>query len=102
ARHVKLRAARLVLLAALALLLAPWNAEAQTTEKSNTDAYKKIWKFADWYKNDQNPVVQSVQFTGRFQLDYATVNADQADHSEWNIRRMRVGAKSKLFKTLTL
>ena len=99
---MKLRAARLVLLAALALLLAPWNAEAQTTEKSNTDAYKKIWKFADWYKNDQNPVVQSVQFTGRFQLDYATVNADQADHSEWNIRRMRVGAKSKLFKTLTL
>jgi phosphate-selective porin OprO and OprP len=101
---LKLNAARLVLLTALTLLLAtPRNAEAQTaSQKSSDDVYKKIWKFSEWYKNDQNPAVQSVQFTGRFQLDYAALDADQGNHSEWNIRRLRLGAKSKLFRTLTL
>ena len=91
------------LAAALAVLLAPWNAHAQTpAQTSNKDIYERIWKFADWYKNDQNPVLQSLHFTGRFQLDYATVRAEQGDSSEWNIRRFRVGAKAKLFRTLTL
>jgi phosphate-selective porin OprO/OprP len=101
---VKLNSARLFLPTLLTLLLAPWNAEAQATSQApkKDDVYKKIWKFADWYKNDQNSVVQSVLFTGRFQYEYAAVNADQGDHSGWNVRRMRVGAKSKLFRTLTL
>jgi phosphate-selective porin OprO and OprP len=101
---VKLNSARLVLPTLLTLLLAPWHAEAQATSQASKkdEVYKKIWKFADWYKNDQNPIVQSVVFTGRFQYEYAAINADQGDHSGWNVRRMRVGAKSKLFRTLTL
>jgi phosphate-selective porin OprO/OprP len=101
---VKLNSARLVLPTLLTLLLAPWHAEAQATSQASKkdEVYKKIWKFADWYKNDQNPIVQSVVFTGRFQYEYAATNADQGDHSGWNVRRMRVGAKSKLFRTLTL
>jgi phosphate-selective porin OprO and OprP len=64
--------------------------------------YDKIWKYGEWYKNDSNPVVQSVVASGRFQYEYANVDADQRSHHEWNIRRLRLGAKSKLFGALTL
>ena len=45
------------------------------------------------YKNDKNPVVQQVLFTGRFQHDFASVQADQGDHDESNIRRVRFGPR---------
>jgi phosphate-selective porin OprO and OprP len=60
--------------------------------------FDEIWKFADWYENDQNSVVQNVHFSGRFQYEFAAVNADQGDHHEWNVRRMRVGVKSEIFR----
>ncbi len=47
-------------------------------------------------------MIQRLRFSGRFQLDYATVDADQGDLSEWNIRRMRLGMRANLFRTLTL
>lgn len=101
---MKLSSERLILPALLMFLLAPFRAEAQSSTQTpgRDDVYKKVWKFSEWYKNDQNRTVQSVLFTGRFQYEYAAINADQGDHSEWNVRRMRVGAKSKLFHTLTL
>lgn len=70
--------------------------------KPERSLYDRIWSHADLYKNDENPIVQRVQFTGRFQLDYALVDAGQGDHDEWNIRRFRVGAKNKLFQDFTL
>jgi phosphate-selective porin len=101
---VKFNHARFPLTVVLALFLSPFTSRAQTPGPAtkNDDIYKKIWKFPEWYKNDQNSVVQSVFLTGRFQYEYATVHSDQGNHSEWNIRRLRLGAKSKFFRTLTL
>lgn len=73
---------------------------ADTEQQPST--FDDIWKFADWYENDDNSVLQSLQFSGRFQLDYALVDADQGHHTEWNIRRFRLGAKAKLFRQFTL
>lgn len=64
--------------------------------------YDDIWRYANWYKNDDNPVLQSFDFTGRFQVDYNLIDADQGDNDEWNVRRLRVGGKAKAFKNLTL
>jgi phosphate-selective porin OprO and OprP len=64
--------------------------------------YDRIWKFANWYHNDSNPVVQRVLFTGRYQHEYVTVDADQGDLSEWNVRRMRLGPRVTLFRKFTL
>jgi len=64
--------------------------------------YDRIWKFAEWYNNEENPVLQNVFFSGRFQYEYATLDADEGNNSEWNVRRLRLGAKSKLFHALTL
>ena len=104
---MKLNSASVVLAALLALwpgTLSSFGAEPQTSSQgaNSEDTYKKVWKFAEWYKNDQNPIVQSLLFSGRFQYEYASVEADEGKHHEWNIRRLRLGAKSKLFRTITL
>ena len=77
------------------MLTAPERATAQST-------YDDIWKFAEWYHNDQNETVQSVLFSGRFQYEFAAVDADQGTHHEWNVRRMRLGVKSELFHQFTM
>jgi len=65
--------------------------------------YDRIWRrFTEWYVDDSNPVVQKVLFTGRFQHEFAAINADEGDHDEWNIRRVRLGPRITLFRTFTL
>ena len=53
-------------------------------------------------KDDSNPVVQQVLFSGRYQHDFAAIDADQGDLEEWNVRRMRLGPRITLFRSLTL
>ena len=101
-----------VLLCALALMAPMSPLPATATEAAHSEqaagteeqpsTFDNIWKFADWYENDDNSVLQSLQFSGRFQLDYALVDADQGHHTEWNLRRLRLGAKAKLFRQFTL
>ena len=67
------------------------SARAQTKEPSS---YDKVWRtFTNIYRNDDNPAVQQVLFTGRFQHDFATLNSDQGDHDESNVRRLRLGPR---------
>ncbi len=79
----------------LLVLTAPEQATAQST-------YDDIWKFAEWYRNGQNETVQSVLFSGRFQYEFAAVDADQGTHEEWNVRRTRLGVRSELFHQFTV
>ena len=69
---------------------------------AEASVYDRLWRFAEWYRNDDNRVVQRVQFSGRFQQDYARVDADQGEHDEWNVRRLRLGARATLFRQFTL
>lgn len=65
--------------------------------------YDKIWqRFTTWYDDTSNPVVQRVLFTGRFQHEFAALDADQGDFDGWNTRRFRLGPRVTLFKTFTL
>jgi phosphate-selective porin OprO/OprP len=62
--------------------------------KPQPSKYDKIWgKFTNLYTDEKNPVVQRVLFTGRFQHDFAMVRADQGDHDESNVRRLRLGPR---------
>jgi phosphate-selective porin OprO/OprP len=63
--------------------------------------FDRVWKFADWYSDEDNQVVQRVLFSGRYQHEFATLRADQGDHSEWNVRRMRLGPRITLFRKMT-
>lgn len=73
-----------------------------TSSPPEPSIFDRVWSAADLYKNDDNPVVQRFQITGRLQLDYAIVNADQDDHEEFNVRRFRLGFKSKLARDFAL
>jgi phosphate-selective porin OprO/OprP len=79
----------------LLVLIAAEQVAAQST-------YDDIWGLAEWYRNDQNDAVQSVLFSGRFQYEFAAVDADQGTHHEWNVRRVRLGVKSVLFRQFTV
>ncbi|MBM3819693.1 MAG: hypothetical protein FJW14_11875 [Acidimicrobiia bacterium] len=88
--------------AALVLLLLPGDASAQSSDNPPS-AYDKIWQhLTTWYDDKTNPVVQRVLFTGRFQHEFNTIDADQGDHDEWNTRRFRVGPRITLFRNYTL
>jgi phosphate-selective porin OprO/OprP len=64
--------------------------------------FDRLWRFNRWYENASNPVVQRVLFSGRYQHDYAVVEADEGNTTEWNVRRMRLGGRATLFRTFTL
>lgn len=80
----------------------PAPAKVEAVAKVEPSIYDKIWRYADWYHNEDNPVIQRFQFTGRFQLDYAFVDAEQGADHEWDIRRFRLGGKAKVFHDFTL
>jgi phosphate-selective porin OprO/OprP len=85
-----------------AIILTSASAAAVPALEPEPSSYDKIWRYAEWYESDDNPVIQRFSFTGRFQLDYALVDADQGHHDEWNIRRFRLGGDAKLFRGFTL
>jgi phosphate-selective porin OprO/OprP len=64
--------------------------------------YDKIWRFAEWYEDDSNRVVQRVLFTGRYQHDFVLVDATQGDADESNVRRLRLGPRITLFRQFTI
>jgi phosphate-selective porin OprO and OprP len=75
--------------------------QSNTTE-TPLSVYDRIWKITEWYNDADNPVIQRLRFSGRYQQDYATVAADQGDASEWNVRRLRLGLRATLFKAVTV
>ena len=88
-----------VALIALTFLPATASAQDQKPAPKPPSTYDKIWgKFTNWYDDKSNPVVQRVVFTGRFQHDFAILEADQGDHKESNIRRVRFGPRITLFR----
>ena len=89
-----------IVLLATFLTAAPAQAQAAKEEPS---IYDRIWTdFTEWYKNDDNPAIQQVLFTGRFHQDFATVSADEGDHDESNVRRLRFGPRVTFLRKFLL
>ena len=83
----------------IALAMLPSAAAAQSTEQQPPSTYDKIWgAFTNWYDDKENPVVQRIVFSGRLQHDLTIVDADQGEHQESNIRRLRFGPRITLFR----
>lgn len=91
--------ARLLVLVVVAATPALAQSSSQAADKKQPSIYDKIWgRFTNWYDDKENPVVQRVVFTGRYHHDFAVVEADQGDMTEWNVRRMRLGPRITLFR----
>jgi phosphate-selective porin OprO/OprP len=69
----------------------------------------ETWALATLYKDDANPVIQKLSFTGRLQYDYSIVDGDgnlgmgeeDIDYTGVDLRRLRAGFKATLFKDFT-
>jgi phosphate-selective porin OprO/OprP len=85
------------------MLTLPVAASAQTAAAAKEpSAYDRIWgSFTNVYADDTNPVVQRVLLSGRFHYDFATIDSDQGDHDERNLRRLRIGPRITLFRKYT-
>jgi phosphate-selective porin OprO/OprP len=86
----------------IALSLAGMVLPGAISAQADGPSFDDVWGLATWYDNAENPVIQKVVFTGRFQQDYARVSDDGNTHSEWNTRRMRLGFKTTWFQNVTL
>jgi phosphate-selective porin OprO/OprP len=78
--------------------LAAPEARAQLDEPD----YDRLWEFAKLHSGDDDALVQSVALSGRFQFDYAYVDADGESLSDLDLRRMRFGFKTLFRGNLTL
>jgi phosphate-selective porin OprO and OprP len=85
--------------AAAVIVFSVVSASAQTADKKPPSTYDKIWSnVTDWYDDKENPVVQRVIFTGRFQHDLAIVDTEDTNYKESNIRRVRFGPRITFFR----
>ena len=66
---------------------------ASLAAQADASTYDNIWRLADWYASQENPVIQDLHFSGRFQYEYARVDDGDVTYDEWNVRRMRLGVK---------
>jgi phosphate-selective porin OprO/OprP len=91
------------LLITLLVTVAPAWAQSSQPEKKAPSTYDKVWNaVTNWYDETENPVVQRVLFTGRYHHDWALVDADQGDHKENNVRRLRFGPRITFFRDFLL
>jgi phosphate-selective porin OprO/OprP len=94
--------AAFVLVTCLAAAAQAQTAQPPNGQKPEPSTYDQVWTaFTQLYKDDGNPVVQQVLFSGRYQYEFAAIDADQGDHDEWNVRRMRLGPRITFFRTLS-
>jgi phosphate-selective porin OprO and OprP len=92
----------LLLLCALSLPAAAQTPASPAKPAPEPSTYDKIWReFTEWYSDDSNPVVQRVLLSGRLHYEFANLDADQGDHDEWNVRRLRIGPRITLFRKVT-
>lgn len=81
-------------------MLAEVTPASQPHSSAAASSYDRIWQYTELHRDDEHPVIQSFEFTGRLQLDYAVV--DRQDFDDLNVRRLRLGGKAKLFHYFTL
>jgi phosphate-selective porin OprO and OprP len=92
------------LLSIVLMLTFPTVAAAQAPAGAKAPSrYDTIWgNFTELYADDTNNVIQRVALSGRFHYDFADIDSEQGNHSEWNVRRLRIGPRITLFRKVTV
>ncbi len=82
---------RVIALPLFFLLLTATPAQAQ----DGASGFDRVWSHARLYSGRDEDFFQSVDLSGRLQLDLAYVENDDDSDSEFNVRRFRFGFKTK-------
>lgn len=78
---------------------APAPSKAAKPEKEKS-AFDRVWDAAKLYKNEDSNGLNELRLVGRLHLDQYLVRADQGDASDLVARRVRFGARARLFRKL--
>lgn len=62
-------------------------------------AFDTLWSLPVLYKDKENPWIQEVALTGRYQGQIFHLNSNKGDAGGWQNRRQRIGGKVKFLKT---
>lgn len=71
-------------------------------ESSLESTLEKIWNLPMLYNNPDNPVLQKLAITGRYQGQYYWLDSDKGDADDWENRRWWIGADMTIFKKLRI
>ena len=91
-------------LGVLLLLLSPAAARAVDQPKpiQEKTAYERIRDLLTFYHDETNPILEALSVVGRYQGQYASVDADQGHHDRWENRRFFFGAEARLYHHWTV
>ena len=69
--------------------------------QTNDDRFDRLWSHAELYTGNESATVRSIVFSGRLQVDQANVDSGNADFSDFDLRRFRLGVKIRFANDLT-
>jgi phosphate-selective porin OprO/OprP len=87
--------------AIIAGLLIPDVLTAEENDAGRPELFEPIWRLTELYRGASGAALESIAFTGRYQLDYANFDADEGHYEAWVVRRFRLGVKANMFESLT-
>jgi phosphate-selective porin OprO/OprP len=70
----------------------------ESVAERSKQVFDRLWGFATLYENPDNPILNKLAFRGRFQADFPLFESDQGSYSEAQVRRLRLGFKSRWFR----
>lgn len=71
-------------------------------KKEEKSVYDRLWALPVIYKDDDSDVLNEFRFIGRFHGDAFNLDSNLGNDSDWVVRRLRFGAKARLFHHLDL
>jgi phosphate-selective porin OprO/OprP len=87
--------------ALIALALMGFGSPASAREDKES-GYDQVWAIANLYTGDDDSFFQTIDLSGRLQLDLAYVKSQDDDAGEFNVRRFRFGFKTVFLEDFTL
>ena len=67
-----------------------------------TRLFDRIWSYATLYENPDNAVLQKLALSGRFQVDFPVYDSNRGNYDDPQVRRFRVGGKSRWLSDFVL
>ncbi len=73
---------------------------APAPDQKRTDRFAPVWSAVTVHKGAEGDVLNEFRIVGRLHLDHYVLDSEVGDASDLAVRRARVGARARLFKTL--
>ena len=91
-----------LIMALTALVVCVYSGSPSRADTVAESDYDRLWRHRRLYEGSPESPFQSVDLSGRFQGEFASVDSDSDDHGEFNVRRFRFGVKTVFLRDVAL